>query len=92
MFYLLIIIVMDAKATAQEMTVIESLLEDIKHSSNRLDSLVDRIDVKLNWQHPVLNDAAEIWWIWVWIIGKLQDIKKSLSNTEKSLEEQIDKM
>jgi hypothetical protein len=32
----------------QEMSIIESLLEDIKHTSNRLDSLSDRLDVKLN--------------------------------------------
>lgn len=75
----------------QEMSIIESLLENIKYSSNRLDSLADKLDVKLNWQHP-LEDAAQIWWAWVWIIGKLQDIQTSLSNIEKSLEEQINKM
>ena len=75
----------------QEMSIIESLLEDIKYSSNRLDSLADKLDVKLNWQHP-LEDSAQVWWTWVWIIGKLQDIKTSLSNTEKSLEEQVNKM
>lgn len=76
----------------QEMSIIESLLEDIKHTSNRLDSLSDRLDVKLNWQHPIQEESSQVWWVWVWIIWKLQDIKKLLSNTEKSLEEQISKM
>jgi hypothetical protein len=37
---------MDTQTT--EMSIIESLLEDIKHTSNRLDSLADKLDVKLN--------------------------------------------
>lgn len=76
----------------QEMSIIESLLEDIMYISNRLGSLSDRLDVKLNWQHPLQEESSQVWWMWVWIIWKLQDIKKSLSNTEKSLEEQISKM
>lgn len=80
------------ETTIQEMPIIEWLLDDIKFSSNRLDSLADRLDIKINWSHPIAESVQWLVWWSQWIISRLQEIKKSLMNTEKVLEEQINKI
>lgn len=77
--------------TPKAQPIIESLLEEILFVSNRLNSLSDRLDVKLNWQSPKADWDSNLNWP-QWIIDKLCEIKKQLFNTEKSLEEQIDKI